>query len=77
MELQLHQTVKGIFQPVRVDDLRPEAKKHIGEEIEFIVSWKITGEDSEAYAGDFALVPKDRESYLGWTPSRDVILNTK
>ena len=71
-ELRLFQKVYATFNPKHLETLRPEARQYIGKELMFQASWKITPEDNETYAGQWALIPEDHKLLIGWVPEEDL-----
>ena len=63
---------RAIFEPVRIDDLRPSARQCIGQEWTFSYGW--TMDEDDPYPGEVAyLVERDWPEEAGiWVPERDL-----
>lgn len=61
--------VRATFQPQRTDDLAPGVAEHIGARMEWEAGWI---QEEGAYAGQWAFLPRDRSTNLGWVPACDL-----
>lgn len=60
MKFHQYGRVRAIFEPKRLDTLKPAARKFIGREAVFEALWQITEEDGGSYIGQFAMsTPRD------------------
>lgn len=72
-DMQLYDVVDAEFRPARTDDLKPGAEAFVGRRLRWCASWLIEEEDSEAYAGEFAMqVVSDEPVPFAWAPQRDL-----
>ena len=62
--------MRCIFNPVRTDDLIPDALEAIGKEFYMMASWII---EEGCYKGQWAMMPESEEGRLfGWVPEQDI-----
>ena len=72
------QLLRARFQPLRTDDLKPEAAWWIGRESTWRAAWII--DRGYAYAGQWAFFPSPEddlaagENAIGWVPGCDLLV---
>ncbi len=75
MKLIQHANYKGVFQPVRTDDLKAGMAELIGQEFTMYCGWPIEEDDHSEYVGDMAMIqiktPDGSWVDCTWMPSRD------
>lgn len=71
--MQQYDYVYAEFRPRRLDDLRPGSEQYIGKRLRWCASWVIEREDSEEYAGEYAMMPVGEDGIpFAWAPSGDL-----
>jgi len=63
-------TIEATFQPVRTDDLRPEAAARIGERLRLTYAGR--SDDDEAFPGQARWMADTSIPWFGWCPSEDL-----
>ena len=70
MDIEQHDFVLATFKPLREDDLKPDAKEHIGKMYVWNASWVI---EEGPYEGDMAMTQWYKSvKFFGWVPLRDL-----